>query len=197
MLTINNDRMFTPDNGAIPTSENIVAIADGDEWDDWGSPADTIGLFNTNLFTPAIDVSGVDLSTQMLQLSFDSSWRDECCDDGPITGADNNQTAAAAGSVRWHARGDSPMGIGSDGGCQRRSHQPLLQGRRPRRVHHAFDIAAPTGTSSIAFAFQMENAGNDWWWAVDNISVDAVPEPATGSILFTALLCAVGVLRRR
>ena len=41
---------------------NIVAIADPDEWDDFGSPADNVGFFNTNLFTPTIDISGCERS---------------------------------------------------------------------------------------------------------------------------------------
>ena len=54
----------------------------------------------------------------------------------------------------------------------------------------------PSGTQSVAFAFQYLEAGNDWWWAVDNISVDAVPEPASASLIVVAL-SAMGLLRRR
>jgi hypothetical protein len=55
----------------------------------------------------------------------------------------------------------------------------------------------PDDAESLLFRFGMTNAGNDWWWAVDNITVDAevIPEPSG----IAAMLGAAGLaaLRRK
>ena len=67
--------------------ENVVAIADPDEWDDLGAPG-SIGSFFSDMDTPAFNIAGAPANT--LELNFDSSWRPECCDDGDLS---NDQTA--------------------------------------------------------------------------------------------------------
>jgi hypothetical protein len=42
------------------------------------------------------------------------------------------------------------------------------------------DLAVPAGAQSVKFEFALVNARNDWWWAVDNISLDG-----NGNNLFT------------
>jgi hypothetical protein len=50
----------------------------------------------------------------------------------------------------------------------------------------------------MRFRFGMNNASNDWWWAVDNIVVTGdttIPEPSVGLLLAMAPL--FGMSRRR
>ena len=42
------------------------------------------------------------------------------------------------------------------------------------------NLAVPAGAQSVKFEFSLINARNDWWWAVDNISLDG-----NGTNLFT------------
>ena len=159
---------------------NIVAIADPDEWDDFGSPADTIGFYNSNLFSATVDISG---ATDPLYLEFDSSWRDECCDDGP--NFDNNQTAVVLAAydgipeevLRWESDSSSPF----------------FKDDAPDEFI-SIELTPPAGTQSVALAFQLQNGGNDWWWAVDNVNVGTVPEPGSFGLAVLALL---SILRLR
>jgi hypothetical protein len=43
----------------------------------------------------------------------------------------------------------------------------------------------PAGAASMLIRFGMNNADNDWWWAIDNIDVqgDVVPEPSATGII--------------
>ena len=91
--------------------QGTVAIADPDEWDD---ASHSHGMYNTFLKTPAIPLGGVAPGTAFV--TFDSSWRPECCDDDPTL--DNSQTAtitvsydggAAIEVFKWDSTPDSPF----------------------------------------------------------------------------------------
>ena len=78
--------------GHIYAGQGTVAVADPDEWDDKGNPINGTpfaGYYNALFKSPAISLAGAASGT--VKLSFSSSWRDECCDDGPSD--TNNQTA--------------------------------------------------------------------------------------------------------
>ena len=55
------------------------------------------------------------------------------------------------------------------------------------------DVNNP-GSGTMQFRFGMNNASNDWWWAVDNIVVTGtVPEPSSAMLTLFSL---VGLCRR-
>ena len=141
--------------GEFTRAQNVVAIADPDEWDD--APRDP-GRFNSFLDTPTIDVSG--LTSDRAVLRFDSSWRPECCDDGDML---NNQTATITASfdgglpvevLRWESDRISPF----------------FKDDSPNELV-TVDLPVPMGTNSMSLSFGMTNAENDWWWALDNLTV--------------------------
>lgn len=143
--------------------KGTVAVADPDEWDDKGNPINGSpfgGYYNAFMTTPAIPLAGA--APGAVQLSFDSSWLPECCDDGPSH--TNNQTATIRVSynggasftqvMRWESNSASP------------SYKP---GATNESV--TLNLQNPAGASSVMVEFGLINAGNDWWWAIDNLEV--------------------------
>ncbi len=138
-----------------------IAVADDDEWDDQGHPSwETAGYYTTYLSTPLIDISTAKPGT--LKLKFDSAWKPECFDDGPGT---NNQTAQVTVSydgakaveiLRWQSDSGSPY-------------------YHPNATNETvvLPIDAPAGAKTMLLTFGLLNAGNDWWWSIDNVEVTA------------------------
>ncbi len=135
--------------------QGTVAIADPDEWDDIGGPgAQEQGGYNTFMSTPPIDISAIDAGSAIL--SFDSSWRPEF---------DNN----------YHQSGN--LRISFDGGEAIELFEWLSDSSSPNHKDEAIDeevivpLNNPEGAQSMVLTFGMFDAGNDWWWAIDNIEV--------------------------
>ena len=53
------------------------------------------------------------------------------------------------------------------------------------------------GVHEVQVMFGLFDAGNDWWWAIDNIEVNGVPEPSSLALGLMGLLLGFGRLRRR
>jgi Lysyl oxidase len=143
--------------------QGTVAVADPDEWDDKGGPITSApfgGYYKALMTTPAISL--FDVAPGTAKLRFDSSWLPECCDDGPSR--TNNQTATVRVSydggtnysqvLRWESNSASP------------SYKP---GATNETV--TLDLQNPAGASSVKVEFGLSNAGNDWWWAIDNLEL--------------------------
>ncbi len=139
-----------------------VAVADPDEWDDKGAPIATTpfaGYYNARMSTGAISLTGV--SAGAAKLTFSSSWRAECCDEGPDES--NNPTASIQASydggtfvevMRWESDESSPF-------------------YKPDTTNETVvvDLNNPTGAGNVKLKFGLLNAANDWWWAIDNVEV--------------------------
>ena len=141
-------------------ASGTVAVADPDEWDD----ADRLPIpisadpYDTWLTTPAIDVFGLEAGT--LQLKFDSSWRPEFDDN-------YHQTASITASFD----GGEPVTVllwESDGNSEN---------FKPDSTNETVvvDLDIPKGAASVVLEFGLTDAGNDWWWAIDNVQVSGVP----------------------
>lgn len=139
-----------------------VAVADGDEWDDsahpdgWDVAADP---YDTFMSTPAIDVSAFDAGT--VQIKFDSSWRPEYDDDYHQTA---NITASFDGGtpvevMRWESDAASAKFKNDNS-----TNETII-----------VSVDNPTGARTMVLKFGYFDAGNDWWWAVDNIVVSGLP----------------------
>ncbi len=150
-------------------ASGAAAIADPDEWDD---APHRVGFFNSYLRSPAIDVSGSAPNT--LVLFFDSSWRPEGFDDGtprfpvgPNGERLNNQTAVL--TARWDNGPElEVLRWDSD-----------LNGEffKPDNPNDAvlLELSNPAGAQRLTLTFGLINAANDWWWAVDNVTVGRPP----------------------
>jgi hypothetical protein len=163
IITDDQDRqMFTGGSGT-------VAVADPDEWDDQGSPED-LGTYNTFLTTPDVELpgSGV-IDANSTYISFNSSWRPE-----------DNQTAyiTASFSLDGGATFESPIEIlrwESDSGSAN------FHDDAPNEKIEFLPLQNPTDATHVKLEFAMVDAGNDWWWAIDNISLSAGEVVAPGA----------------
>jgi hypothetical protein len=179
-----NRSQFTRGGGA-------VAVADPDEWDDLGNPDNgdategslpkddpatteineksnlgTVIHYNTELISPAIDITGSAASS--VKARFSSSWRPEIpqmailwvsFDGGPRQklfhwNSDSSDTNPA-----------DPQGDGTFKATA--TNESLL-----------VDIPNPAGATSMRLTWQMPQADNDWWWAIDNLVVFTGSAPA-------------------
>ena len=132
----------------------VVAVADPDEWDDLPRAE---GLMNAFLSTPVIDVSGMQADT--LGLKFDSSWRQEDTQTASITVQFDG--GAPTEILRWESAGGDPAFLKPDA-----TNETVT-----------VDLNNPSGAGEMVITFGMLDAGNDWWWAIDNVEVIGFPVP--------------------
>lgn len=127
-------------------ASGATAIADPDEWDD--APHDA-GTFNAWLESPVIDVSM--LAPSSAKLAFHSSWRPEDNQRALITAAfDGGEEIMIAD---WQSQqGDAFKPDATD--------ETVV-----------LDLPMPDGAQILELRFGLLDAGNDWWWAIDNIAV--------------------------
>ncbi|MHC4434910.1 MAG: immunoglobulin domain-containing protein, partial [Planctomycetota bacterium] len=132
----------------------VVAVVDPDEWDDMPHAE---GLLNAFLSTPAIDISGMQAGT--LQLKFDSSWRQEDTQTANISVQFDG--GAPMEVLRWESAGGDPAFLKPDA-----TNETIT-----------VDLDNPSRAREMVITFGMLDAGNDWWWAIDNLEVVGFAEP--------------------
>lgn len=133
-------------------ASGTVAVADPDEWDD--AERDD-GFFFSLLNSQEVSLSGVDTSN--LTLTFDSSWRPE-----------DSQTVELLAHY-------------SDGSNEILMTWSSIEGDpffHDDNVNETvtLELNVPDGADSVFFEFAMFEAGNDWWWAIDNVALNAGAE---------------------
>lgn len=148
----------------------VFAIADGDEWDDLNDPGGS-GDLTTLMETPEISLASV-AAGEMLELTFDSSWRAEDSQTAVVTAVLDGVPTEI---LRWES--DSASAFYHDDNTN-------------EQVAILFD---PDGASTLELQFSY--LGNDdWWWAIDNVQVatSAVPEPSSIALAALALFGICG-----
>ncbi|MHC4725766.1 MAG: sugar-binding protein, partial [Planctomycetota bacterium] len=140
-------------------ASGIVAVADPDEWDDDERLPIPINAdpYDTWLTTPEIKIGAAEAGT--LELKFDSSWRPEFDDNFHQTA---NITASFDGGdpvevMLWESDGASAN-------------------FHPDATNETVivNLDNPEGAKNVVLTFGLFDAGNDWWWAIDNIEVRGV-----------------------
>ncbi|MEZ5327995.1 MAG: PA14 domain-containing protein [Verrucomicrobiales bacterium] len=120
----------------------VVAVADPDEWDDVGSPSGQ-GTFNS-LLSRTIDISGA--SANSLVLEFDSSFRPEGAQKASVlVNYDGTEEVTV---LEWVVTDDEKT-----------------------NEHVEIKLTNPSGVSEMVITFAMTDAGNNWFWAIDNVAV--------------------------
>ncbi len=133
--------------------QGVVAVADPDEWDDKPHNSGTYDTFITSPIIPLVNVE-----PNSVVLKFDSSWRPE--DDQKarlIAGFDAEDVTIFS----WN----SGTGVG-EFKDDNSTNEALL-----------YNIDSRADQLFVRFTFEMFDAGNDWWWAVDNILVSGDANP--------------------
>jgi hypothetical protein len=141
--------------------QGAVAVADPDEWDDAAhTDSASEGWYKTYMSTPAIDISSAQAGT--VQLKFDSSWRPEFDSNYHQTG---NITASFDGSepievLLWESDSASPN----------------FKHDQSTNETITLNLENPPWATSVVLTFGLFEAGNDWWWAIDNLQLTGFPK---------------------
>jgi hypothetical protein len=149
------------DRSLFELGSGTVAVADPDEWDDADhDDSEAAGWYRTFLTTPEIGIFGL----EALKLTFDSSWR-------PEFDSNYHQTANITASFD----GGEPVEVmlwESDESSD--NYKPYATNETV-----IVDLDAPAGAEKVVLTFGLFDAGNDWWWAIDNVEVSgmAIPRP--------------------
>ena len=136
-------------------NDGIFAVADPDEWDDVGSPA-AQGEFDSTLFSPAIPVTGV----PRVQIDFDSHYRQELIQTAQLLAIFD--TGAEVELLLYDDKATSDNG-----------------GADVQNSHVSVGVDVPSGATTVTLSFRLFKARNNWYWAVDNLTVlaDRNPQP--------------------
>ncbi|MEV7831951.1 phosphocholine-specific phospholipase C [Streptomyces subrutilus] len=138
---------------AFDRSFGIVAVADPDDWDDTGSPSSR-GTFDSTLTTPAVAIPP---GTSTLHLGFDSHYRQESPQEAEVTVVFDNGVTSRVLNYSSATSGNTNAG---------RDQQNRLV---------TSSIPVPSGATSAKVNFRIHHAGNNWFWAVDNIRLGSTP----------------------
>ena len=164
-----------------------VMIADPDEWDDMphagtGLPTEertAQGLwYETYITTSAIDVTGQ--AANSLILVYVSSWRPEFDSDFRQTAVIDTSydDGAPARVLHWVSDPAAPpWTIGATVPSFRADVE--FESTNEEIV---VPLNNPAGASNLKLTFGMFDAGNDWWWAVDNLAVGVPPLASSVSV---------------
>ena len=143
-----------------------IAIADPDEWDDLGGPA---GTFNSWLSTPEINVTGVVKDSMIL--TFDSSWRPEDTQNAELTVSFDGGDEILI--MRMQSQGTNTLYSEPENNFED-TFADLQQ------VNETMEIGfpSPAGAKTLVITWSVIDATNDWWWAIDNISLRSTEKVA-------------------
>ncbi|QDU89528.1 hypothetical protein Pla175_29200 [Pirellulimonas nuda] len=154
------------------SGSGVIAVADPDEWDDFGDPAGSEadldpanGVFDSTLVTPSISLSGI--AANQAKLFFHSSWQPEDQQTGMLTavynrGAGNETTIPL---LRFSSVDSDP------------DFKPIALNESV-----TLDLQNPAGAANVEIQFRLQG-NNDWWWAVDNVSVFTGAAPGEDGVL--------------
>ncbi|MCB1094989.1 MAG: LamG domain-containing protein [Verrucomicrobiae bacterium] len=139
-------------------ASGVAAIADPDEWDDLGSPSGS-GTFNSFLSTPEISLQGI---AGALTLTFDSSFRPEGAQRATV--GVKYDAAEEIILLDWVSTSDD------------KTNESVV-----------LPLQNPDGAQKMVITFGMSDAGNNWFWAIDNIEVTTGAVPILPSNLAAAV----------
>lgn len=126
-------------------ASGAIAVADPDEWDDL---AHDPGSYNTFLRTPAISLTGVPAGAAKLR--FDSSWMPEVTQTANLAVSYNG--GADVEVFRWTS-------VNGDANFKAAATNETV----------VVPLNNPAGATSMTLEFGLFDAGNNWWWAIDNV----------------------------
>lgn len=136
------------DRANFTRAKGVFAVADPDEWDDKGSPSSQ-GVFDSTLTSAPVALPA---GLGQVHVGFASHYRE----DGPQKGL-----------VTVSFDGGAPVEILSFGpGAGDRENE-----------YYSIPVTVPAGASAMKVAWRLYDAGNNWYWAVDDLKVSDQPIP--------------------
>ncbi|MCA9187581.1 MAG: hypothetical protein R3E01_29290 [Pirellulaceae bacterium] len=137
------------------SSSDSVIVADPDQWNDRGNPAEKLGPFKSALYTPKIPIHNL-VDGASLNLRLDNSWLP-----GEKTSNGDSQQARIAVSFdggpfeeieRWDSDPESPF-------------------FKPPALDEAliWSLDLPKNASDVVIQFLIGNAGDGGFWAMDQL----------------------------
>jgi hypothetical protein len=169
--------------GDFTNASGIIAVADPDEWDDFPSFGDSpssgcdlskglTACYDAKLKTPQIPLGGAGVN--QANVFFHSSWQAEGHQKASLTAHYDNGTDVEL--FLWDSRENIDDGMGGS--------MP-----NPNFKDNAFNesvninLQNPAGASAVELEFRLFDAGNNWWWAFDNLQVFTGAAPAVDGAL--------------
>jgi hypothetical protein len=152
-------------------NHSIVAVADNDEYDDFGLGDDGL-YYNTGMSSGSISVAG----KSNVNFTFDSSWRYEAFDEEGHKLLGNAKVNNQAVIIYASFDGAAPVRVTdwnsdtADPNWKDHNHNETL----------TFPVSVPGGAQNMKLSFAYINAQNDWWWAIDNLKLHEGVDPGAG-----------------
>lgn len=148
------------------SASGTIAVADPDEWDDYPNESGTATPKDYGRFDSTLRIAGINLqgaTPNSVNLTFFSSWVPEGFDDG--NARDNNQTGTL--TVKYNDPANTTRSVFVWNSDEESSfYKPTA-----RNEFVNVPLQNPVGATSATVEFRLSNAANDWWWAIDNISM--------------------------
>ena len=132
-------------------ADGTVAVVDPDEWDDCGNAA-SFGSYNSILTSPLIPLTG-----NPIHISFDSHYRQEAPQQVYLT------VTNVSGEII-----ETLLHYSSNAGSDNASGDVLNQ---------RLSFSVESDEDEIYFNWEMADAGNNWYWAIDNVMIQSHTPP--------------------
>ena len=142
------------DRSSFSRGQGAVMVADPDEWDDL-APGSAAGRFDSTLTTAAADMSGVSTA----HLGFATHFKPFGAQLGTIDAVFDDPDGTR---LRLITYGSDAEGTTNRGGSLLNHYQTV-------------EFAVPDGAASMVLEIRLSDAGNDWYWAFDDLLVDDEP----------------------
>lgn len=170
--------------GTFATGLGTVLVADPDEWDDAtvlddngdpvGRPTQIIP-YNTTAVSGSINLAPV--TGDELTIEWDQSFRSYPYTtlfgpQNPFATADMEGVVTAVFNVGGEAQVANYLSVTPDVNDAEDPDNPFtVPTNALAEARPSYSVAIPAGATSVQLAFNLRNASNDWWWAIDNIAV--------------------------
>ena len=132
-------------------ADGTVAVVDPDEWDDCENAA-SFGSYNSILISPLIQLTG-----QPINISFDSHYRQEAPQQVSLT-----VTNSSGEIIEMLLHYSSDPGSDNDSGDV---------------LNQRLSFIVETDEDEIYLKWEMYDAGNNWYWAIDNVTIQSQTPP--------------------
>ncbi len=170
------------DRSQFLNATGIVAVADPDEWDDFGTPSpSSLGTFDAKLTTPPISLTSI--QPNEAKAFFHSSWRDEGIQTATLTAYYDDPANTTIEILRWESAADVNG-----------NPNPFFKDDAPNEGL-TFDLMNPAGANNVQLEFRLFDAGNNWWWSFDNLKVFTGDGPGADGALRTIVDRETGNIR--